>query len=117
VTVTVQGHTKVPVNFGTETTPMRLTVGPNQRNIVVENQVRTTLTNLIRSPELGFGSRLTVGAVYSALTAVPGVVNITIPLMARADAPQIGVDDITFSPYELPDVGNIFIQTMGGITT
>lgn len=117
VTVTVQGHNKVPVNFGTETTPMRLTVGPNQRNIVVENQVRTTLTNLIRSPELGFGSRLTVGAVYSALTAVPGVVNITIPLMARADAPQIGVDDITFSPYELPDVGNIFIQTMGGITT
>lgn len=117
VTVTVQGHTKVGVNFGSAPNPLRLTVGPHQRNLVVESQVKTTLTNLLRSPDLGFGSRLTVGAVYNALVAIPGVVNITVPLMARADAPQVGVDDIVFAPFELPDIGSIAITTTGGITT
>lgn len=116
VTVTVGAPTMVQVNFGTVGLPVHVYAAPTWRNAVVDQQVRTTLTQLMRSSDLGFGGRVTVGRIYTVLGQLPGVINITIPMMARSDAPQTGIDDIVLAPWELPILGAVAITTTGGVT-
>ncbi|WP_188187609.1 baseplate J/gp47 family protein [Nonomuraea sp. SYSU D8015] len=115
VRVNVQGPTIIKVNFGSEATPMQLTVAPTYRRFQVETNVRNTLTSLVNSPDNGFGSRITIGEVYGALTAIPGVVNITIPVLARHDAAQTVLADAVMAAYELPQLGTITMATSGGV--
>ncbi|TKK84688.1 hypothetical protein FDA94_29175 [Herbidospora galbida] len=114
--VTVSGPTIISVNFGSVSTPMRLTVAPTYRRSVVETLVRTQLNTIVASADNAFGSRISVGEVYGALAAIPGVVNVTIPVMARADSPQTGVADIVLQPWEIPVMGTATIETVGGVT-
>jgi uncharacterized phage protein gp47/JayE len=115
VTVTVGGPTLVGVNLGTVGTPVRVFAAPTWRNDVVDQAVRTQLTNLLRSTTLSLGSRVTVGQIYTSLAVMPGVININIPMMARADAVQSGIDDIVLSPWELPVLGDVELVTTGGV--
>lgn len=115
VTVTVGGPTLIGVNLGTVASPVRVYAAPTHRNLVVDQAVRTQLTNLLRSPDLTFGSRVTVGQIYTALATLPGVINVTIPMMARADATQSGIDDIVLAPWELPVLGTVNLVTTGGV--
>ncbi|MFI6512969.1 baseplate J/gp47 family protein [Streptosporangium sp. NPDC050855] len=115
VRVNVQGPTIIKINFGSVTTPMQLTVAPTYRRFQVETSVRNTLTSLVNSPDNGFGSKITIGEVYGALTAIPGVVNITIPVLARHDAAQTVLADAVMAAYELPQLGTITMATTGGV--
>lgn len=115
VTVTVGGPSLVAINFGSVANPMRLTVAPQWRQDVVETQVTTTLTALVTNPDNGFGSRVSVGEVYAALTAIEGVTNITIPIMARVTDPQTTAADIVMTAWELPVVGTVTIDAVGGV--
>lgn len=115
VRVSVQGPTIVPINFGSEANPMHLTVAPTYRRLQVESSVKATLASLCNSPDNGFGSRITIGEVYGQLAAIPGVINITIPVMARYDAAQTGIADAVMAHYELPTLGDIHILSVGGV--
>ncbi|MEU4534291.1 baseplate J/gp47 family protein [Streptosporangium sp. NPDC023825] len=116
VTVTVGGPTLIGVNLGTELLPMRVYAAPTWRNSVVEQQVRTTLAATIKNASISFGSRVTVGAIYTAVAQLPGVINVNIPMMARSDATQSGIDDIVLSPWELPVLGTVALTTTGGVS-
>ena len=94
---------------------MRLTVAPQWRRDVVVALVKTTLTSLATAPDNGFGSRVSVGEVYAALTAIEGVVNITLPVMARSTDPQTTAADIVMAAWELPVVGTVTIDATGGV--
>lgn len=116
VTVSVGGPTLVPVNLGTVATPVRVYAAPTWRNDVVDQAVRTALSGVLRSADLTFGARVTVGQIYTALAVLPGVINVSIPMMARADVTQSGIDDIVLAAWELPVLGAVVISTTGGVT-
>lgn len=116
VTVTVGGPTLVPINLGTSLLPVRIYAAPTWRTTVVEQQVRTTLTELLRDAAITLGSRVTVGQVYTAVATLPGVINVNIPMMARNDATQTGIDDVVLSPWELPVLGTVVLSTTGGVS-
>ena len=115
--VAVAGPTFVAVNFGTEENPLRIFVAPGWRDTHVRASVQTALQNLFRASEVTFGTRVTLSKIYTSLASVPGVININIPVMARADAPQAGADDAVMEGYELPILGTVEIATTGGVIT
>ncbi|MEV4454366.1 baseplate J/gp47 family protein [Microbispora sp. NPDC049633] len=115
--VVVAAPTFVKVNFGSADNPLRIYVAPGWRDILVKASVETALTNLFRSDAVTFGTRMTLSQVYTSLASVPGVININIPIMARADAPQSGADDAVMADYELPVLGTVEIATVGGVIT
>jgi len=115
--VSVSGPTFVKVNFGTEQNPLRVHVAPGWRDILVKATVEAELAKIFRADEVTFGTRVTLAQIYTRLSALPGVINVNIPLMAREDAPQVGADDAVMEPYEMPVLGDVHIATVGGVIT
>lgn len=115
--ISVVGPSIVPVNFGTAQNPLRVFVAPGWRDIHVKTAVETALANLFKDASVTIGTRITLSHVYTSLASIPGVININIPVMARADAPQVGADDAVMAPNELPVLGTVEITTVGGVIT
>ncbi|MGW0060351.1 baseplate J/gp47 family protein [Streptosporangium sandarakinum] len=115
--VSVNGPTFVKVNFGSAANPLRIFVAPGWRDVLVKATVETALANLFRADEVSFGSRITLSQIYTTLGQLPGVINVNIPIMARADAPQTGADDAVMADYELPVLGAVSTVTVGGVIT
>lgn|GEM_PF-4269141 len=117
VTVSANAPQQVAVNFGTQQDPLRVYVAPGWRDIQVAETVKTELANIFKSEDVTLGSRITLSTIYTRLSQLPGVINISIPVMARADAPQSGADDAVMEPHELPVLGNVELITVGGVIT
>lgn len=117
VMVSANAPQQVPVNFGTEQDPLRVYVAPGWRDVQVAETVRTELANIFKSEDVTLGSRITLSTVYTRLSQLPGVINVSIPVMARADAPQSGADDAVMEPHELPVLGSVELITVGGVIT
>ncbi|MEV4576019.1 baseplate J/gp47 family protein [Nonomuraea jabiensis] len=115
--VAVSGPTYISVNFGTVANPLRVFVAPGWRDTHVKASVQTALQNLFKASEVTFGTRITLSKVYTSLASIPGVININIPVMARADAPQAGADDAVMAAFEMPVLGTVQIVTSGGVIT
>jgi uncharacterized phage protein gp47/JayE len=115
--IAVAGPTFVSVNFGTVANPLRIFIAPGWRDTLVKASVQTALQNLFKSADVSFGSRVTLNQVYIALGSLPGVINVNIPVMARADAPQTGADDAVMADYEMPVLGAVELATTGGVIT
>ncbi|WP_157247812.1 baseplate J/gp47 family protein [Nonomuraea typhae] len=113
--VSVQGPTFVPVNFGTDALPVKVWVAPGWRDIHVKAAVQAALAGLFKDDAVTFGVRVTLSQVYSAVATLSGVLNVNIPVMARADTAQSGADDAVMALFEMPVLGTVKIVTSGGV--
>jgi len=115
-TVTVAGPSFVTVNVGAVATPIAIEAWPSYQNSVVKFACEQAVRDLFSTANIDFGERLTVSDFYFALKAVPGVRYITIPMIARSDAPQSGTADIYCKPWEIPILGNLHVSVTGGVS-
>lgn len=114
-TVTVQGGTLVPVNFGSTSAPVTVGVQPQYRRTDVQLAVTQALQLLLAPAATSFQQRVTIAQAYAAVHDVPGVLYVQIPVMARADQGQTGTADIVCREWETPVAGNITITAVGGV--
>lgn len=115
VSVTVQPATYANVNVGAAGgNEVAVNVLPTYQQTVVKNAVAQAITSYILS--LSFGSRVSVVGVYQAIAQVPGVNYAIVPLLARADGTQSGVNDAVMALNEIPNPGNVVVVATGGIT-
>ncbi|MBD0734072.1 baseplate J/gp47 family protein [Streptomyces sp. CBMA29] len=113
--VLVYTGTLVPVNFGTASAPLLIGVNSRHRRAETLLACRQAVQNLLAPDSTDFGKRLPLSAVYGALVAVPGVDYAQITMMARADLAQTGTADIVCRPWEIPVVGTLSANAVGGI--
>lgn len=113
--VLVYNGTLIPVNVGTASTPVVVGVDANYRRAETQLACKQALQNLLSPAENDFGNRIPLSAAYGALTAVPGVDYAQIPMMARSDLAQTGTSDVVCRAWEIPVVGTININAVGGI--
>jgi hypothetical protein len=114
-TVTVAPPTIVPVNFGSTGAPVALTVLPKFSQSQTIANVNQAFENIFSPQNVSFGMRLSLSAVYTAVSAVPGVAFVQIPVMVKATTSQLGNSDIVFRPGEIPTLGNLVMTTSGGV--
>lgn len=108
-TVTALAASLIPVNVGSSGSPVVIGVSPRYSPTSIQIVATQTVQNLFAPSNTSMGKRVTVSSVYSALSAIPGVTYVSIPLMARNDAVQSGAKDILLRTFELPVVGNVSI--------
>ncbi|MFK0015760.1 baseplate J/gp47 family protein [Streptomyces sp. NPDC091027] len=114
VYVSVTAGTLVGVNIGSTGSPVVLGVYPNFRASEVVLAARKALQDLLSSQRSSFGQRIPASRIYALLDGIPGVEYVVIPLLARADGPQTGTQDIICRGWEIPVAGQIFITADGG---
>jgi predicted phage baseplate assembly protein len=115
-TVTVAGPTFVAINVGSVASPIGIEVWPSFQNSIVKFNVEQAIRTLLSPANIDFGERLTVSDFYATLMTVPGVRFISIPLIARSDAPQSGTADIICKPWEFPTLGALQVSVTGGVS-
>jgi uncharacterized phage protein gp47/JayE len=99
----------IPVNVGSSGSPVVVGVSPRYSPTSIQIIATQTVQNLFAPANVALGKRVTVSSVYTALSAIPGVTYVSIPLMARNDAVQSGAKDILLRTFELPVAGNVVI--------
>lgn len=113
--VLVYNGTLIPVNFGTAAAPVVIGVSSSYRRVETQLACRQALQDLLSPSRTDFGQRIALSAVYGALTAVPGVDYAQVPMMARSDLAQIGTADVVCRAWEIPVIGTVNINAVGGI--
>lgn len=108
-TVSALSANFIPINVGASGNPVIVGVSPRYSPTSVQIIATQTVQNLFAPANVSMGGRITVSSVYSALSSIPGVTYVNIPLMARNDAVQSGTNDILLRTFELPVAGNIVI--------
>lgn len=117
VNITVVAGTTIPVNLGSNTDPtlnVQLYINSRFKRGQVILSASQSLQDILSSDNTTFAMRLSVSNLYAALELTPGVDSSFIPVMARNDAAQVGSTDILFRDWEVPIVGNIYINPIGG---
>ncbi|MFD6934633.1 baseplate J/gp47 family protein [Streptomyces goshikiensis] len=114
VYVSVAPGTLVPINIGTAATPVALGIYPNFRSSEVILAARQAIQGLLSSQRSTFGQRIPASRIYALLDAIPGIEYVTVPLLARADGPQTGAQDIVCRDWEIPVAGQIYLTADGG---
>jgi uncharacterized phage protein gp47/JayE len=118
ITVSVVNGTLVPVNIGEAGEggePVLVNVLPRYRRDTVKLAVEQAIQNVFSPPQTSFGARISISHLYRAIQEVPGVDWSVIQLMARADLPQSGTDDVICREYEIPVIGTIVVTASGGV--
>ncbi|MEU1552133.1 baseplate J/gp47 family protein [Streptomyces scabiei] len=115
VVVNVVNGTLVPVNIGSSTLPVLVSVQPRYRRDTVKLAVQQAIQKVFTPPETTFGSRISISHLYRAIQEVPGVDWAVIQMMARSDLTQSGMADVVCRENEIPIVGNIVITASGGV--
>lgn len=110
VSVSIGAPTFVPLNFGSSTSPIRLTVRKGHSLKNVATAARRQIRSVVASLE--FGDPLAVNRVYNALNRINGVVDVDIDVMARADSAQTGATRISPQPWEVFTTGSIFLSVV-----
>lgn len=115
VVVNVVNGTLVPVNIGSSTLPVLISVQPRYRRDTVKLAVQQAIQRVFTPPETSFGSRISISHLYRAIQEVPGVDWAVIQMMARSDLTQSGTADVVCRDNEIPIVGTIAITASGGV--
>jgi predicted phage baseplate assembly protein len=115
VVVNVVNGTLVPVNIGSSTLPVLISVQTRYRRDTVKLAVQQAIQKVFTPPETTFASRISISRLYKAIQDVPGVEWGVIQMMARSDLPQTGTADVVCRDQEIPIVGNIVITASGGV--
>lgn len=113
VSVTVAAPDFIAINFGTVDTPVLLELRDQYSQANVKAAVIAAITTMILN--MPFGRKMTVGAVYDAISTVEGVEFAHIPVMARADSDQTGTENITPRVWEVFTAGEFNIAVTGGV--
>lgn len=113
--VLVYNGTLIPVNFGTAASPVVIGVNINYRRTETQLACKQAIQNLLAAASTDFGKRIPLSSAYGAITAVPGVDYAQIPMMARSDLTQTGTADVVCRAWEIPAIGTVFINAIGGI--
>jgi hypothetical protein len=82
-------------------------VAPQYNATTVEQNVITALQTALSLGTVGFGSRVSLSAMYSVIDTTPGVLYSNISLLARADGTQSGAADCVYQTYEIPVAGTL----------
>lgn len=117
VNISVIAGTTIPVNIGNNSDPtLNVTLGVNYRwkSGQVVLSAFQSLQNFLSADNTTFGMRLSVSNIYAVLEMTAGVDYSNVPVMARADAAQSGNTDILFRDWEIPVLGNVYINPIGG---
>lgn len=109
--VSAQAASRIGINVGSVGSPVVLGVSQRYSPTSVQTQAVQAIQNLFAPANTTLGQRIPVSLVYSTLMSIPGIVYVTIPLMARADATQSGANDILLRDWELPITGTIVTIT------
>lgn len=117
VSLSVGGPAMIAVDAGSNGSNIQLQVETNFNQGVVVQNVTTALQAALSPPNTTMGMLLQVSALYSAVTAVPGVAWVVIPVMTREDVTQANTNPIQFRQSEVPVAGSVFITAAGGIVT
>ncbi|AZM47798.1 hypothetical protein DMB38_20190 [Streptomyces sp. WAC 06738] len=115
VVVNVVNGTLVPVNVGSSTLPVLISVQARYRRDTVKLAVQQAIQQVFTPPETTFGSRISISRIYKAIQDVPGVDWAVIQMMARSDLTQSGTADVVCRDQEIPIVGSIVITASGGV--
>lgn len=115
VVVNVANGTLVPVNVGSSTLPVLISVQARYRRDTVKLAVQQAIQRVFTPPETTFGSRISISRIYKAIQDVPGVEWAVIQMMARSDLTQSGTADVVCRDQEIPIVGNVVITASGGV--
>jgi hypothetical protein len=114
-TVTVSGPVSItPVDFGSAGNPVILAVQPRFSQAQVQLNVTQAFQALFNPENVDFGMRLALSDVYAAVSAVPGVAYIQIPVMIPHGGTP-GNSDILFRPGEIPSFGTLTMNVTGGV--
>lgn len=115
VTVTAAAPSFVSINVGSSGSPLVVKVMDNAKQSVVQAAVSAAVQQMLSFSAVDFGERLTLSDFYSAIMSVPGVQWVQIPMFARSDASQSGTADIACRAWEIPVLGNYYVNMTGGI--
>jgi uncharacterized phage protein gp47/JayE len=115
VTTTVFNGSLIPINLGATNTPVQIGVLPRYRRQNVVLAVTQALQNLFAPGIVSFGSRVSLSHVYGTIQSTPGVDWANVLVMARADLPQQGNNDVLCRDWEIPVCGSINISAIGGV--
>lgn len=107
--VTVLAGTKIYVNIGTASLPVRIGVYQQYSSVDVQSSVEQAINALLDPSTTTLGQRISVSGVYAAAMAVPGVAYVTLPALARSTDVQTGVNDILCREWEFPVVGSLSV--------
>jgi hypothetical protein len=117
VAITVLAGTTIPVNLGSNSDPtlnVQLYVNPRFKRGQVQLAAYQAIQTLLSADFTTFAMRFSVSNVYATLEGVPGVNSSLVPVMARNDSAQTGNADVVFRAWEVPVLGNVYINTIGG---
>lgn len=115
VIVNVVAGTLTPVNVGSSTLPVLISVQTRYRRDTVKLAVQQAIQKVFTPPETTFGSRISISRLYKAIQDVPGVEWAVIQMMARSDLTQTGTADVICRDQEIPVIGSIVITASGGV--
>jgi uncharacterized phage protein gp47/JayE len=115
VTLAVGVPSLIPIDVGSNSSPITLQVQPNYLQVAVENAVLQAVTNLFQPPNSSFGEFITVGQVYQTIMAVAGVEYVIIPIITREDVTQTNTNPIQLRQSEIAVPGNLYINASGGL--
>jgi hypothetical protein len=115
-TVSVAGPIFIPINVGATLQPLAVEAYSTFTNTSVKFAVEQTIRTLLSPTNLDFGIKLAASDFYSAIMSVPGVRYVSIPMLARNDATQVGSADIICKPWEFPTLGNLVVTVTGGVS-
>lgn len=107
--VTCTAATLVPINVGSTGSPVLIGCSSRYSPTSIQILAVQAIQNLFAPANTLLGGRVTLSAVYSALSQIPGVQYVNIPLFVRSDATQSGAADILMRNNELPTAGNIIV--------
>lgn len=116
VTVQVSSGQLVGVNIGASSgNPVTVYVLPKYRRDSVALAVQQAVQSLFTPQATTFGTRIALSQVYRVIQDTPGVSYVQIPMMARADLPQTGTADAVFRDWEIPVLGQLTVNPLGGV--
>lgn len=108
--VTVSPATIVPINVGSNSSPVLITCSSRYNPTSIQVAATQAIQALFAPSNVVLGARVSLSSVYSALFNIPGVQYVQIPLFVRSDATQSGAADILMRSFEIPSAGNIVIS-------
>lgn len=114
VTVSIGAPTFIPINFGSSTSPVHITVKKGYSLKHVRAAAQREIRALVG--RLEFGDPLSVSQVYAVLNKIEGTMNVDIDVMARNDATQTGTVRVTPKAWEVFTAGTIYLDVVRHVT-
>lgn len=105
--VTVLAGTKIFVNVGSDSLPVKVGVYRHFATSDVQAAVESAILDMFTPTNADLGTRISVSEIYARAARVPGVAYVVVQMVARSTDSQTGVNDVLCRDWEYPAIGNI----------